>query len=361
MLVCSQGAVKKSKSAANSSDLTGTASVDVVDVEAGGAVIPGKGKKRKSSRLDPEVAAQLMALFGDEDGEDGELTGLDSGDKVNSMENVGLIKALRDRRAAGGVSSSPVSRPVAAFSTAASATVSSSPVSSIASLLGLAPGGSGLQGVAFIDSLPPAQLLTVGGMFCPSLQSAGTLLTLTKEKCLQPSPQFESPEELSANVTRIVMLLMQSESKVAREMGMSMAAEARRVFGSGRFKSFTVRDMVKLQRRVLMLVLEDPATAAVSFAQMMREAKLEKAFDKAWEYQVENDYLLDDDSDLTPARRKKQRGQDQSQDDAGRHDKTLCHNCGNVGHIARACSDPGNPDKVAAEKKKRQQKGGKKK
>ena len=114
--------------------------------------------------------------------------------------------------------------------------------------------------------------------------------------------------------------------------------------------------MVKLQRRVLMLVLEDPTTAAESFTRMMRDAKIEKAFDKAWEYQVENDYLLDDDTELSATRGggggpplKKQRVQPTK---AERFAKTLRHNCGNVGHMQRDCSDPGNPDKVTAEKKK---------
>lgn len=191
LLFCTQGTDSK------------TSEVDVINVDTG-VVNPGKGKKRRSTRLDPEVAAQLMALFGVEDEDDAEETSLDYGDKVASAETVGLINALRNRRA-GGSSSSPVAKRAAATSTAAPASASSAAaVPPIATLLGMATGGSAASGTEFIDSLPPAQLLTVGGMFCPSLQAAGTLVNLTKEKCLQPSPQFESPEELSSNVTRIV-------------------------------------------------------------------------------------------------------------------------------------------------------------
>ena len=116
-----------------------------------------------------------MALFGVEDGDDDELIGLDHGDKVISAETVGVFQALRDRRAVAlPLLRLPSRWLLSLLQPLLRQVLFQCPP--LATLLGMATGGAALQGMEFIDSLPPAQLLTVGGMFCPSLQAAGTLV-----------------------------------------------------------------------------------------------------------------------------------------------------------------------------------------
>ena len=326
-------------------------------------VLPASRRVRAASPTEEE---QLVALFGAEDEEEGyDLD--DTAELGSAAEDKGLAAALRSRykkSAARGVAGGGVAK-VAAAPSAPPKTLSP-----LSALFGFTQGKGGVGDAdvtEFIDALPPSQLLVRGSLLCPHLQSANTLVTMLREKCLAPSPSFSSPQELSANVDRVVMLLMASASRSAREMGLTMSNEARNLFGSGRFKAMTKGDMVKLQRRVNMLILEDPDTAADTFTTLMRRAKLDKAFDKAWECQVDNDYLLGDDSPLQPAAAggayqqnggggnngNKPNALSKKQKEAARVAKSLCYNCGHVGHMKRDCTNAPNEERVNTEKAKR--------
>ncbi len=322
---------------------------------------------RRVRAASPSEEEQMAALFGSDE-EDYELD--DPSARGSVAENKGLAAALRSRykKVAGSGSAGGVS----ARGSAQPPPVAPKTLNPLSALFGFTQGIGGVGDAdvtEFIDALPPSQLLVRGSLLCPHLQSANSLVTMMREKCLAPTPSFSSPQELSANVDRIVMLLMSSASRLAREMGLAMSNEARNLFGSGRFKSMTRGDMVKLQRRVNMLILEDPDTAADSFTALMRRSKLDKAFDKAWECQVDNDYLLGDDTPLQPELASSGGGSSSQQsgggggqsaaerkkakDKAARAAKALCYKCGLVGHMKHTCPNAPNEERVATEKAKR--------
>lgn len=333
--------------------------------QQGEVVAPAKSRKRKASAAvegEPaslrqmvmemeaeraELKAGLKALFGEEEPDTSPIVVDDNEDVSTRLENQQLSNAIKNRRnkvaaKIGGVSSTT---PQSGFSMAA--------------FLGLKAAGSSdsdMNWSTFVDTLPQSQLFVTGALFCPKLQAAATLRSLLMEKCLMPTPQFSSPTELVHQVDRLVMLLCESDSRNARQLGLVMSSEAKREFGSGRFKAFTKRDMVKLQNRIHMMVLEDPEVAAEQFSAMASRAKMNSAFEKSWAHRVQNDWLLEDDSLLfslgTTEGGPPNHGGDRTGDKKKKYDKALCYNCGNIGHLKRDCKLEENPTKVEEAKKR---------